>query len=500
MKKNRILTLILAVIMVLSMIVPMTASAAGENASITITPPASLTLDAADFSAYKLFDLVVSGTAYAYTPTAELNAFLATAEGSAYAADAATLRTKLEAYQIDMKAFTKDLTASTSFTKAGTAAKVGETIVISGVDYGYYLVAGKGKAEGTDVIAHSSLITVDKAANPINLKADAPTIEKFVKNTENTGDTWQKWTDLNIGDTADFKFVSAVPNMTGYDQSTYEFIVHDVISNGLTLADDFATNGVTIKIGDYSFTDFTVDVIDANNFKITFDKTAFGRRTTGDVIEILYSATVNANAVIGAPGNPNEVKLEYSNNPYSTSTGKTPESKVVVYTFGFDIFKYTGTLGASPEALANAKFELKKNDVAINLIDNGDGSYTVAKTAGAGTTTEIVTPASGTVVIKGLDRGVYSLKETAAPAGYHKLDAEVPVEVIHTTADGNWSIKVANVAIADKTVNVLNNTGNKLPDTGGIGTTIFYVVSAILTAGLVAFFVIRRRKNVLDVK
>ena len=508
MKTSRILAIIIVMILTLTTMVPFSTLAADENATITITPPDALAIDASGFFAYKLFDVSVSGTNYAYTPVSAIGILLSTATGAVYGADTDAFRVALEAGNLNLKALTKDLAASGLFTANGMATKVGNNVAISGLDYGYYLVAGEGDTESAQVIAHSSLITVDKKHCTINLKADAPTIEKFVKNTEDNVDTWQKWTDLNIGDIADFELVSAVPNMSGYD--VYEYIVHDVISNGLTLSDNFETAGVTITIGGIVFTDFVVNIADANNFKITFGE-SFITKTAGAAIEIFYSATLNSNAVIGAPGNPNEVKLEYSNNPYydpdgyndpdEPKTGETPKSEVVVYTFSVKIFKYTGELGNSPTALANAKFELKNSaGEVIIFTDNGSGEYTLATASDTLTTSKFVSPAGGTITIKGLDRGIYSLIEMAAPTGYHKIKDPISIEVIHTSTNGEWSIKAMDETVSDKTVSVYNGTGIKLPETGGIGTTIFYVVSALLTIGLVVFLVINKKKNILDIK
>jgi len=525
MKNSKILSLILALAMVLAIALPMTVSAASD-ASITVNGPSSLVLTASDFAAYKLFDVKVSNTStgktYAYTPVAGLDGFLTAYP--AYGADADAFKAALDANSIDMFDLTKDLKAH--FTTGGIAAtQISDTSVrFNNLDYGYYLVVGKGENDGVDVIAHCSLVTVDgidKCAT-INLKADAPFITKEVlnHNLDNGNGDWDEWTDINIGTNAEFKLTSRVPVMsvsdgdfpyTGY--KSYTFTVHDTMSAGLTF-----NNDVNVYIGgsatplDASY--YSVNIVSSGDgdptvFDIVFDPDLFVTLTENASIEITYSAELNEYAVIGAPGNPNTVSLEYSNNPYTTSegdggdTGETPESVVIVYTFDLDIYKYTGTLyGDDQESLPGAEFELRDSEGNVmSFVELADGIYRLATSAddAQDITTVLISNDEGIIHIDGLDAGEYELEETEAPAGYNLIPGFITaITITHDDQEGAYTVWVDDAET--NTVNIQNNKGNELPGTGGMGTTIFYIVSAILTAGLVIFFVSRRKRNLLNAK
>jgi len=498
MRKNKILTFVLAVAMTLALALPVTATAATTGSITVDSSNTSLGIDHTDFSAYKLFDVVTSpnastgGLNYAYTPVPAVATFLSTRS--------ATYGTDLQVYlngSPDMTQLTKDLQDSGLFTAIPATQVSGSTtkVEFTGLAFGYYLVVGQGTAtdgSGQTVVAHSALVTIDEAAPDatIDLKGDAPTIDKTVYN--HNSDTWIDWTDLNVGDKADFKLTSAVPDMTGY--KTYQYIVNDTMDAGLSMASDFEAHGVTVTIGGVAFTDFTTKVTD-QSFTVTFGS-SFINQTKGAQIVITYSATLNQNAVYAPASNDNEAWLQYSDSPYTTGLGESAHHIVHVYTFKFGI-KKIDELSGNP--LANATFNLHTTTdtaspaIKFKQLDAGSAStpavYIVDETGSA----DITTPASGMVTIEGVDAATYYLFETAAPAGYNKLDHPVTVVIKHKVTDGVSDFTPVNI-------DVENSTGTILPITGGIGTTIFYAVAAILTLGLIAFFVIRKRRNALAVK
>jgi len=509
-KRTKVLSIFLTLTLILATMLPLAASAAG-NASITVNGPSGLVLNANDFSAYKLFDVEVSGTgankSFKYTPVAGLNGFLAAYP--AYGANAEAFQQALAANTIDMYDLTRDLRAY--FTSGGIAATQinGTSVKFNNLDYGYYLVAGKGQSDGVDVIAHCSLVTVDEqdADVTISLKADAPEIEKEVWNhnlDDGNGD-WTDWTDINMGYNAEFKLTSKVPDMTGY--KSYTYIVHDRMSKGLSF-----NNDVEVIVGGSPFTDFTVTVspIPTNDpdaqyaggtyIKIEFDPNVFVTLAKDVPIEIFYSAELNENAIIGAPGNPNKVRLEYSNNPYDEDdTGDTPWDEVIVYTFDLEIFKYTGTLGGDDEyPLAGAEFELRdSNGNVMSFIKINDGEYRLATSEDnvQNIVKKVISNENGQIHIDGLDAGEYDLEETKAPVGYNMIPGFITkIRITHDDQEGAYTV------YADESetnvVNTLNNKGSKLPETGGIGRTIFYALGAILMFGAGAALFIRRRKTV----
>ncbi|MCL1895599.1 MAG: SpaH/EbpB family LPXTG-anchored major pilin [Clostridiales bacterium] len=523
MKKIKTLPMILALIFVLAL--PMGVFATGENAKITISASESLTLTATDFTAYKLFDVTVSGSgssaAYAYTPVQpSVDSFLSWATtkygaSSPYGTAAANFKTFLEGNPTaaQMKTLTKDLYDSNAFIATGTRTKVGNNVEISGLDFGYYLVVGEGAptAGGAKVIAHSTLVTVDSQNVPIRLKAEAPEIEKGVSDVPiGIGASgWGTNTNVNIGDTVYFRLLSRVPDMTGYD--SYTFDIKDTMSKGLTfdsnsvsivLADNLASPTPTQLQKDVHYTVNSAPITTgAGGTLITISFTNFLQHAAkaGWYIVATYNATLNQDAVIAPQSNPNSVILEYSNNPYTNSIGNTPGSEVDVYTFDLKVTKIDGSSGV---ALGGAIFELRTTAgnaataKSFTLVTAGTATlpsvYAVARPGGQATT-DLVVPASGLLHIKGLKAGTYSLFEKEAPAGYNRLTDETPVVIAHTVTGGN-----SNYVTVDITVE--NNSGIKLPGTGGAGTLPYYLVGILLAIGLAVFLVTRKRRNILKAK
>ncbi|MCL2654243.1 MAG: SpaH/EbpB family LPXTG-anchored major pilin [Coriobacteriia bacterium] len=514
MKKNKLLSFILAAAMVLTMVLPAGAQAS-DGASVTVNSTPGLVLSAGDFSAYKLFSVTVSKDAddkvsYVYTPVDALADFLI-AYHSTYGDDLRAYLKDLGDNAAELDQLTQDLKAYNAihhtFTAipANVAASTGSAVKFIDLDYGYYLIDGNGKAkDGNDtVVSHCALTTVDEYTphQDIYIKSDAPNIDKFVWN-HNTGiKDWTNWTDVNIGDTVEFQLNSTVPDMTGY--RTYQYIVYDNLDHGLSLDSGFKASDVKVSIGTgagkHDFTDFTISVATTETtlLKITFGST-FIDEAKNQPIQITYSATLNEEALIAPDSNDNTVWLEYSNNPYiATKKGKTTRHIVHVYTYEIDLFKVDGS---TETGLGGARFNLRttKGDNDTNLkfklvtpgSDTATSEYIVSKDG----TATIETPGSGRVHLIGVDTGDYYLNETKAPTGYNPLDDEKEITV---TSDVDEN---GGVSFVLKEQQVENFGGGVLPHTGGIGIVIFYALAALLTLGLVVFFIIRRKRNLLSVK
>ena len=455
-----------------------------------------------------------------------------------------------------------------------------EIAVIEDLLFGYYLVTGEASADslgGGDgyaniVIPANILVTVDGDEDVI-LKADAPKFEKKVwdvkdiTDPDNTLDPrWQDVTDVNIGATVIFKLEAQVPDTQYFEE--YTFNMHDRLSRGLTLdpasikvylggtlnASGGVTGGTLLSaIG--GAPDYTLHLWDGTHGcplptdPITYDDCTLGIEfnkimdyPAGTKIYVIYEAELNQSAVVFDPGNLNSAWLEYSNNPYNSETNRTPEDKVVVYTFMWNIFKYADNgEDADPDApfvdklaLKDAEFQLYTDPATttgrtpLNLvrIDAGDATdpaiYRRAKTGEtAGVTDTMVVPASGMVIIYGIDEGIYYLKETKPPIGYNALENDIVVKLVvgytfdelngyrglitdliddsvsvsYFQTDSNTpKVIVKEVPDADPapileaiTAWVLNNNGDKLPETGGIGTTIFTIggLALMIAAGVV---------------
>ena len=214
------------------------------------------------------------------------------------------------------------------------------------------------------------------------------------------------------------------------------------------------------------------------SFTDAFYKTYRQDIDTGKLTEITvqYLAQVSENAPI------NTAMKNTTYLTYGDKDTKTEKSETETYTYGIPVFKYTGvdTPLAGAKFILSTKVDAGETD-AIKFNSNGDVYRYDADQKNGNTT--LVSQDNGYIKIQGLEAGVYYLKETEAPKGYNKIQKSIKIEILE---DGK--IKVNNEAITGD-VKVLNNTGSILPSTGGMGTTLIYVVGSILVlaSGMVLF-------------
>ena len=438
-----------------------------------------------------------------------------------------------------------------------TATTTDTTTVISNLDYGYYVVYPLGAtdtstAPGNEKVKSvASLVSVTGIDATVNMKSNYPTVDKKIipaqsgsgitigaivngnwegnhqmelddeNESEDTiaphGATDEKKVgDFGIGDTVTYQLTSKVPDMTGYNSYTFKF--SDTLSKGLDLKEV-----LSVKVGN---TTLTAKSTGANTYALAYDKSnrtltvtlndfynSYKNRT-GDTITVVYTATLNRDAVIGMNPNTNKAVVEYSNNPKSDGTGKSEPSIVDVHTFDFTIFKYY-LKDETQTGLANAEFELYKANEAgdaadtnakINIVDEGNGVYRQATAdeakATGFTSAKIVSDADGKVLVKGLDAGTYYLRETKAPEGYNKLLSDIKVEIkpvydettgklTSYSVDYTYNGKTTNgAAITNKTdspeVAVENKTGAQLPSTGSKGALMVTLAGIVLFGALTA--------------
>lgn len=411
--------------------------------------------------------------------------------------------------EADAKAFAVEVAKYLTDPAAGTGT---DSITVSGP--GYYLIKNTSVGEGEVFTDYILRVVGDVKVNP---KSGKPTLDKQIRHNE-TG-LWGVVGDNQIGDTVEFRTLTTVPIVSGYTQYTY--VIHDEMSAGLT-SNVRSNEDVTIKVNDETVLDknyytVTVDEVNTNKFTVTVDvlnAIKDGKMVAGDTLYTYYTGILNENAKVYNDGKQdNKAYLEYSNNPHNnTTTNKTPEKVVYDWTFKMEVNKIDGESNAP---LSDAKFVLSKNGSRslgtigddgtpsntkdlISLIENSDGSYTVAPAGHTGT--YVMT--AGNITIKGLDDATeYYLYETKAPAGYNRLTDAVKFKI---TADydetGKNCTSVTTKVNEDApqaglSITVKNNKGAALPSTGGIGTTLFYVIGGGLMAVAAVLLVTKKRMN-----
>ena len=396
-----------------------------------------------------------------------------------------------------------------------TTAAVEGIDKISGLSSGYYLIKNKS-VNATE--AYTDFILQVVRDVDITPKGQKPTLEKQIKH--NDGE-WGVVGDNQIGDTVEFRTITTVPNTTGYTKYDYE--IHDEMSAGLT-SNVTATSGITIKIDDgeelnSSYYTVTVDSEDPNKFFVKVDilkAIKEGKIKEGDKLYTYYSGVLNKDAKVYDEGNQqNGACLLYSTNPHNEADwSKSPAVRVYDWTFKMNVQKVDG---ANPDKkLEDAKFVLSKSGTVnlgtidengtpaetenlIKLVyDSAKKTYRVA-TASDKNITYVMT--AGDITIKGLDDAEnYYLYETKAPAGYNRLTEPVKFKINATyneTGDHYEAVSTkvgeAEAAVTGLKVSVENNAGTTLPSTGGMGTTVFYVVGGGLMAVAVVLLVTKKR-------
>lgn len=561
----------MAVLMAMTMILSMSMTAFAADApkgTLTVNNTvAGKTLDL-----YQIFTATKSGENVAYTLNSAYEGFFQSKISGASALTGEALSEKAYEYvktQVGTngdaetaKTFAKDvlgwiLDSGNNITATKSVTTTANSTQISDLTYGYYLVYPKGATDTSTAPGNqtytsaASLVSITADTATINMKSNYPTVDKkIIPAQSGSGITvgaivdgsWEgnhqmelddendpedtiaphgaadekKAGDFAIGDTVTYQLTSKVPDMTGYNSYTFKFT--DTLSKGLDLKAI-----LSVKVGN---TTLTAKGTGANTYALAYDQ---AKRTltvtlndfynsyknhTGETITVVYTATLNKDAVIGMNPNTNKAVVEYSNDPTTGGTGTSEPSIVDVHTFNFTIFNYY-LKGQNKTALENAEFELYKanttgdaadTNAKINIVDEGNGVYRQATAdeakATGFTSAKIVSDADGKVLVKGLDAGIYYLRETKAPEGYNKLLSDIKVEIkpvydettgkltsysVDYTYNGNTT---TGSTITNKTdspeVAVENKTGVQLPSTGSKGALMVTLAGIVLFGALTA--------------
>ena len=534
MKKltKSLLGLIAAVAMLFAgLVAPVTALAADTaTTTITVTGGAGNT-----YVAYKLFSATDGGDGkFAYTLNDTYKTAIIAglkAAGQTTIADNATDATIQQSLSgLSSEAMVKFASAvyksirDSNLTADATSTDRNADAVFRGVAQGYYLIAQTALAEGQDAYSAVIIDTAGKDGVTVEPKKDVPTVEKKVKDindsdsTQSDNDQWQDSADHDINDVIEYQLTGSLPD--NYDSyETYKYVFTDTLSAGLTLNhltgdtndvkvyvknDDTETeikSGFNITVTGDTNNSLSAPYAGGTTLTVSFDnlKAAKGDNNadltinSSSQIVVRYTAKLNEHAKVGVEGNPNKVDLTFSNNPTGTGEGKTPEDEVIVFTFKLTVNKVDG----DKKALAGAGFSLYKYDSATgNYGENPVKQYS----AGADTSFDFT----------GLDDGQYKLVEDEAPDGYNSIEPiEFKIVATHTQDNGNPARTLTELKIQDLdgkdmngftidasknvTATIVNKSGSELPETGGIGTTILYVAGAVCVIAAGVWFGLRRR-------
>lgn len=478
---KRVTSILLALALLLAL--AGTAVAAEDKGSITIDNA----IVGKKYTIYRIFDLNSHNTDYSainYTVSEKWTAFFAEgAPGRAYVDIDKTygyVVWKTGASPANFAAAAIEYAVDKGIAHDGQAGATSSIVKFDDLALGYYLVK-------SDLGALCSLDTTMPNVT-IKEKNGKPTVDKEV---EENG-VYGKTNDANIGDTVNFK-----TTITVTDGSPVAYILHDKMSAGLT----FVPNSVTVKVNGEDFAAANYDLVtsgltDGCTFELRFhDVGNASVLKPNDVVTVEYSATLNDQAVIAGTGNPNDTWLDYDN------THSTEKSTTRTYVWEMKVIKFTKK--------NNEEVNLKDAQFVLYRLNGTTKEYVVADSSNKVTgwtkntydsnltpkATVFTTPENGTFTISGLDAGTYYLEEIKAPAGYNML--KEPIEIVitasidQTTSAGTATVTYNKTSTGD--VKVENQTGTELPSTGGIGTTIFYIVGSLLAVGAVILLVTKKR-------
>ena len=472
MKKTRkLVSLLLALVMIFAM--SLSVFAAGDN-SIQVTNAQG----GETYKIYKMLDVDVNPekTAYSYTLPADskwASFFNTGGAGAAYVdiktVDGTDYVTWKETGASDYEAFGKAAaayaaTAANGVTEVAAQTPTADgTITFANLDSGYYLITS---TNGTLSMVETTPL---QTAVTVNEKNPNPTIDKKVEEDGTLGTE----NSAQIGDTVEFEV------KIDMKKGAENYVMHDKMEDGLTFNKDSVeieglTKGTHYTV--HTPADSTGAPSDDCTFEIRFAEDYLNSLTADTTLTVTYNAVLNEKADV-TDGETNQVQLKWGDNnqtEWATTTTKT---------YQFEILKYDAA-DDTKTPLAGAEFQLKDDtDTVLKLVQESETLYRIANgdESGVDETETIVTVAAGNIVVKGVDLAKYKLVETKSPQGYAKLN--VPIE---------FDVKDDNTVI----VEVANTAGHTLPSTGGMGTTLFYVVGGILVIGAAAIFIFGKRTSV----
>ena len=502
---RKLASLLLALVMVFALATTAFAqdvTVTGGTGSITISNAAK----GETYTIYKLFDATVNadGTSIAYTgtiPDGLKTYFTADKNGYISATDAAKNGESMsDGLKDALKAWTADATAT------ATAVSDGSALKFNGLAYGYYVVT---TTQG------EQLISVDSTKPNVDIvDKNSSTPSKLTKTATATATGTDK--SFSIGDTVTYTVRFKTSNYDGAGEDAKEIRSYTIVDTLPDFLEDVKVTSIIVDndgneatAGDQTklnaqFEDkkIVIDWYDEANNKFLYNN--------GATIIITYTAVVTEKAVIDGAGNTNKVTVTWTTEDGTQpGPGKKLETEETIYTYAIALKKVDNKGNALPGAVFEFPFYVKSTPDA-------DGAYIYAGIkSGEGLTNRIPTPENGVIVVKGVASGSYTITEFKAPDGYNKLTGPVTVtavktgdtsthtivyldengDIVNTETDKTTEVKVDIDKIAATVLVVVNKAGTELPSTGGMGTTIFYVLGSALVLGAVVLLVTKKRMN-----
>lgn len=390
-----------------------------------------------------------------------------------------------------------------------TTTKTEGTGTITLPSAGYYLikditnVAGKYDASNLTLLLVSGAETVTP-----QVKTDIPTLQKKVKDkNDSTGapTDWQDSADYDIGDIIPYQLTATLGNVSSFDTYYVEFV--DIMDH-LTYR-----NITSVKVGDKTLSagDYTSNWDSANKkLTVSIDDVKQYNATNGSTITVEYTAILDSDAILGSTGNPNEAYLVFSNNPNGNGYGKTAPDKNIVFTYKVVANK----VDQDNKPLTGAAFALYKKLPAVpnpedgtSYIMEGTDAYAPVGERNVGDNGKVANETQTTFEWTGIDDGEYMIKEIITPTGYNSIEpmkftvtathdieaADPKLNSLTGTLESGEIAFTPNNTEGSLTINIKNNQGTTLPGTGGIGTTIFYVIGGGLMVAAAILLITKKR-------
>lgn len=495
---KKLFAVLVAMALVLSMGTMALAVDGDYSGKITITNAIS----GADYKVYKMLDFTPSndaGDKGIYKIEAGWENFFAAAPATDYfdvvtndGQTTVVLKKDVTEVTQDLAKAALDYAVDNKIAATATQTAGGATVEFTGLELGYYAIDTTVGSMGALTRATNELTAVEKN--------EMPDIDKEVQEDsemQNTDEGWGKVNDADIDQVVNYKSTIRV------GLGAVNYIMHDTMEAGLTFDPDSVRvedkNGV---VGAANYTVVT-DPEDRHTFDIIFKDSYIETLDQNDEITVYYSATLNEDATIGEEnGNDNEVYLSVG----EKNEWETQKHKTSTYTWEMDVLKYTKD-GETKIVLPGAQFQLLdptkvteefKNGTPIKFSQVADTEVDGVKIPTYmvdvdGDIDTITTNDTGKFIIVGLDEGAYKLHESEAPEGYNKLAADLDVVITSTYDDEALTAEYEINDAEPATIEVENKSGGLFPETGGIGTVIFYTVGGLLMLAAVVFLISKKR-------